>query len=145
MKTIRPKFAMNSLLVAVCLALFAAACAAAYAQTQSSPKPISLKGLEDAIKIGGLKDSELIGQIQSRGVDFTLTSKMTDALRGLGVFGSRHPGRRSELSRHESIGKRACESHSALRACAATARAATCDRNAPLSGPSGALWGHGGF
>jgi hypothetical protein len=86
MKTIRPKFAMNSLLVAVCLALFAAACAAAYAQsTQSSPKPITLKGLEDALKIGGLKDSELIGQIQSRGVDFILTSKITDALHGLGA------------------------------------------------------------
>ena len=86
MKTIRPKFAMNSLLVAVCLALFAADCAAACAQsTQSSTKPITLKGLEDAIKIGGLKDSELIGKIQSRGVDFILTSKITDALRGLGA------------------------------------------------------------
>jgi hypothetical protein len=77
---------MHSLLVAVCLALLAAAFASAFAQsTQSSTKPITLKGLEDAIKIGGLKDSELIGKIQSRGVDFILTSKKTDALRGLGA------------------------------------------------------------
>jgi hypothetical protein len=77
---------MPSLRVAVCLALLAAACASAFAQsTQRNTKPITLKGLEDAIKIGGLKDSELISQIQSRGVDFTLTSEITDALRGLGA------------------------------------------------------------
>ena len=86
MKTIRPRFTMNSLLVAVCLALFAFACAFAFAQsTGSSTKPITLKGLKDAIKIGGLKDSELIGQIQSRGVDFVLTPEITDTLRGLGA------------------------------------------------------------
>ena len=73
---------MNSLLVAVCLALLTVACASAFAQsTGSSTKPITLKGLEDALKIGGLKDSELIGQIQSRGVDFILTPQITDALR----------------------------------------------------------------
>jgi hypothetical protein len=83
MKTIRPKFALNSLLVAVFLALFAAASASAFAQ--SSTKPISLKGLKDAIKIGGLKDSELIGQIKSRGVDFVLTPQISDALRDLGA------------------------------------------------------------
>ena len=77
---------MHSLLVAVCLALLAVACASAFAQsTESSTKPITLKGLEDAIKIGGLQDSELIRQIQSRGVNFILTSKITDALRGLGA------------------------------------------------------------
>jgi hypothetical protein len=77
---------MNSLLVAVCLALFAFAGASAFAQsTSSGAKPITLKGLEDALKIGGLQDSELIGQIQSRGVDFILTPQITDALRGLGA------------------------------------------------------------
>ena len=86
MKTIGPKFAMNSLLVAVCLALLGAASAFAVAQSnQGSTKPITLKGLEDAIKIGGLKDSELIGKIQSRGVDFILTSQITDTLRSLGA------------------------------------------------------------
>jgi len=86
MKTIRPRFAMNSLPVAVCLALFAFACAFAFAQsTGSSTKPITLKGLEDALKIGGLSDSELISQIQSRGVDFILTPQITDALKGLGA------------------------------------------------------------
>ena len=87
MKTIRTKFAMNSLRMAVCLALFAVACASALAHgAQSSTKPpITLKGLEDAIKIGGLQDSELIGQIQSRGVDFILTPQISDALRGLGA------------------------------------------------------------
>ena len=82
MKTIKLRFAKNSLRVAVCLALLAA-CASVFAQ--STTKPISLKGLEDAIKIGGLKDSELIGKIQSRGVDFILTSEITDTLRGLGA------------------------------------------------------------
>ena len=86
MKTIRPKFSLNSLRLAVCLALFAAVCASAFAQSApSSTKPITLKGLKDAIKIGGLKDSELIGQIKSRGVDFVLTPQITDALRGLGA------------------------------------------------------------
>ena len=86
MKTIRPIFAMNPLRVAVCLALFAVACASAFAQSaQNSTKPITLKGLEDAIKIGGLQDSELIAQIQSRGVDFVLTPQISDALRGLGA------------------------------------------------------------
>jgi len=86
MKTIGPKFALNSLLVAVCLALLAVACASAFAHsTESSTKPITLKGLEDAIKIGGLQDSELIRQIQSRGVNFILTSQITDSLRGLGA------------------------------------------------------------
>jgi hypothetical protein len=86
MKTFRPKFAMNSLLGAVCLALFAVACTSAFAQsTSSGAKPITLKGLEDALKIGGLKDSELISQIQSRGVDFILTPQITDALKGLGA------------------------------------------------------------
>ncbi len=73
------------MLVAVCLALFAVACASAFAQSTGHSKPITLKGLEDALKIGGLKDSELIGRIQSRGVDFALTSKITDQLRGLGA------------------------------------------------------------
>jgi len=86
MKTIRPKSAINLLLVAVCLALFAAACTPAFAESsQGSTKPITLKGLKDAIKIGGLKDSELIGQIQSRGVDFVLTPQLADTLRGLGA------------------------------------------------------------
>jgi len=86
MKTFRPKFALNSLLVAVCLALLAFACASAFAQNASSgAKPITLKGLEDALKIGGLQDSELIGQIQSRGVDFILTPQITDSLRSLGA------------------------------------------------------------
>ena len=80
---------MNSLLVAVCLALFAVACASTFAQSAESStkptKPITLKGLEDAIKIGGLQDSELIGKIQSRGVNFILTSQITDTLRGLGA------------------------------------------------------------
>ena len=86
MKTIGPKLAMNSLLVAVCLALFAVTCTSAFAQsTGSDTKPITLKGLEDALKIGGLKDSELIAQIQTRGVDFILTPQITDALKGLGA------------------------------------------------------------
>jgi hypothetical protein len=77
---------MNSFLAAVCLALFTVASASAFAQsTQSSTKPITLKGLEDAIKIGGLQDSELIAQIQSRGVDFILTPQITDSLRSLGA------------------------------------------------------------
>ncbi len=84
MKTARPESAKNSLLVAVCLALFALACACAFAQSTDT-KPITLKGLEDALKIGGLKDSELIAQIKSRGVDFILTNQITDDLRGLGA------------------------------------------------------------
>jgi TonB family protein len=86
MKTIKPKFAKNFLLAAACLALFALAGACAFAQsTQSSKKPISLIGLEDAIKEGGLMNAELIEQIKSRGVDFVLTPEIGDTLRGLGA------------------------------------------------------------
>lgn len=83
MNTIRFQFARKSLLAAVCLALLTAACALAFAQ--SSTKPITRSGLEDAIKIGGLQDSELIGIIQKRGVDFVLTPQIREELRGLGA------------------------------------------------------------
>lgn len=51
----------------------------------SSAKPISEKGLTDALKIGGLKESELISAIKTRGVDFQLTAKSEKTLRAAGA------------------------------------------------------------
>jgi len=51
----------------------------------SSTKPISQKGLTDALKIGGLKESELIDAIKTRGVDFQLTTQSEQGLRAAGA------------------------------------------------------------
>lgn len=55
------------------------------AAAQESTKPISEKGLEDALKIGGLKPQELVGIIDKRGVDFLLTPDVEQQLRGDGA------------------------------------------------------------
>jgi hypothetical protein len=51
----------------------------------STTKPISEKGLTDALKIGGLKESELIAAIKARGVDFQLTAQSEQSLRAAGA------------------------------------------------------------
>lgn len=50
-----------------------------------SSKPITKKGLEDALKLGGLKSAELISIIQKRGVDFIPTPETEAELQGLGA------------------------------------------------------------
>jgi hypothetical protein len=53
---------------------------------QTAPaKPISEKGLTDALKIGGLEESELITAIKTRGVDFALTAQTEKGLRTVGA------------------------------------------------------------
>jgi hypothetical protein len=51
----------------------------------ASTKPITEKGLTDALKIGGLSENELITIIQTRGVDFQLTPQAEQALRAAGA------------------------------------------------------------
>jgi hypothetical protein len=52
---------------------------------QQSTKPVSEKGLMDALKIGGLQPQELIDIIDKRGVDFTLTPDTEQQLRAGGA------------------------------------------------------------
>ena len=52
---------------------------------QAANKPISEKGLEDALRIGGLSQTELIAQIERRGVDFTVTPDVEKRLRAAGA------------------------------------------------------------
>jgi hypothetical protein len=52
---------------------------------QPSSKPISEKGLEDALKIGGLQPPELVSLIEKRGVDFFLNGEVEAQLRAAGA------------------------------------------------------------
>jgi len=72
----------------VLLAALAAACAALVvcaAAAQTAKKPISKKGLMDAVKINGLSTQELVQQIERRGVDFEMTSDAESDLRSVGA------------------------------------------------------------
>lgn len=55
---------------------------APYAQAK---KPISRQGLVNAVKINGLSTAELVGQIQSRGVAFEMTSDAEQELHSVGA------------------------------------------------------------
>src|SRR5438105_4044044 len=48
-------------------------------------KPITKRGLLDALKIGGLTTSELVRKIKERGVNFAVTSDIEDELRKSGA------------------------------------------------------------
>lgn len=50
-----------------------------------SPKPISLKGLVDALNTHGLSSTELVQIVKSRGVDFELTSDAESELKAAGA------------------------------------------------------------
>lgn len=52
---------------------------------QQSTKPISEKGLVDALKIGGLQPQELVDIINKRGVDFVVTPDVEQELRAAGA------------------------------------------------------------
>lgn len=52
---------------------------------QQSTKPITEKGLEDALRIGGLSQSDLIKQIDKRGVDFVVNADVEKRLRAAGA------------------------------------------------------------
>jgi hypothetical protein len=73
----------------VLLAALAAACAAlvvcAAATAQTAKKPITKKGLMDAVKINGLTTQELVQQIERRGVDFEMTPDAESDLRSVGA------------------------------------------------------------
>lgn len=51
----------------------------------ASTKPITQKGLTDALKIGGLDSGDLIEAIKTRGVDFVLTPQIEANLRAAGA------------------------------------------------------------
>src|SRR5919202_2179255 len=69
-----------ALAAALAAALFASA-----ASTQTAKKPISRKGLVDAVKINGLSTAELVQQIQARGVAFEMTADAESELRSVGA------------------------------------------------------------
>jgi hypothetical protein len=55
------------------------------ASTQAGKKPITRKGLVEAVKINGLSTPELIQFIQRRGVDFEMTGDAEAELRSVGA------------------------------------------------------------
>src|SRR5438477_5152290 len=69
-----------ALVAALAATLFASA-----ASTQGGKKPITRRGLVDAVKINGLSTAELIQQIQSRGVGFEMTQDAEAELRSVGA------------------------------------------------------------
>ncbi|MFL6285176.1 MAG: tetratricopeptide repeat protein [Pyrinomonadaceae bacterium] len=69
-------------LMAVASLSLASAYSAAYAQAK---KPISKDGLVKAVRINGLSTSELIQQIQSRGVSFQMTPEVEAEMRQAGA------------------------------------------------------------
>ena len=69
--------------VALCVACAALALAGA-ASTQTK-KPISRQGLINAVKINGLSTSELVAQIQRRGVDFEMSASDESDLQSVGA------------------------------------------------------------
>src|SRR5688500_10982802 len=81
-----PKISRSSRVSFIALA---AACAALLfagaASTQTSKKPISKKGLMDAVKINSLSTRELVQHIERRGVSFEMTSADESDLQGVGA------------------------------------------------------------
>lgn len=51
----------------------------------AKPKPITKRGLLDALKIGGLTTTELVRKIKERGVNFAVTPAIEDELRKAGA------------------------------------------------------------
>ncbi len=77
---------MNRLRTSVTmLVLLAVVSMMAMALWAQAAKPITLKGLTDALKIGGLTNAELVKLIEDRGVDFELTRENEAALKAAGA------------------------------------------------------------
>lgn len=71
-----------------CVLLLLAFLLAPLLSAQSSTRPITEKGLEASLRTGGLKDAELVGIIQKRGVDFLLDVETEHALTNAGASGT---------------------------------------------------------
>lgn len=85
-ETKRRKGAANLLRLSVVLSMLLLLLApAAVCADQTTSKPISKKGLEQAVKIGGLTSAELVTIIQKRGVDFQITPDVEIELLRAGV------------------------------------------------------------
>lgn len=69
----------------VALASALAATLLASVASMQAKKPISRKGLVDAVKINGLSTAELLQQIQTRGVGFEMTPDAEAELRSVGA------------------------------------------------------------
>src|SRR5215213_7493901 len=69
---------------ATALAALAAVALLASASAQTK-KPISRQGLVNAVKINGLSTTELVGEIQTRGVAFEMTADAEQELRSVGA------------------------------------------------------------
>jgi hypothetical protein len=70
---------------ALLLASAAVALLAAAPHAQTTKKPISRQGLVNAVKINGLSTTELVGEIQMRGVAFEMTADAEQELRSVGA------------------------------------------------------------
>ena len=85
MSTKLPSFAIRFIARFLPIALLLVLLPGLATAQSSSTKPISEMGLTDALKIGGLKESELIDAIKTRGVDFQLTAQSEQGLRAAGA------------------------------------------------------------
>jgi len=75
----------SSRVLFVALASALAATLLASVASMQAKKPISRKGLVDAVKINGLSTAELLQQIQTRGVGFEMTADAEAELRQAGA------------------------------------------------------------
>src|ERR1043165_589340 len=75
----------SSRVLFVALASALAATLLASSASMQAKKPISRKGLVDAVKINGLSTAELLQQIQTRGVGFEMTADAEAELRQVGA------------------------------------------------------------
>ena len=75
----------SSRVLFVALAAALAATLLASVASMQAKKPISRKGLVDAVKINGLSTAELLQQIQTRGVAFEMTPDAEAELRSVGA------------------------------------------------------------
>lgn len=76
----RPHFIVTLLVAAIASALLAAA-----ALAQANQRPITRQKLVTAVKINGYSTSELIAEINRRGVDFEMTADAEQELRSVGA------------------------------------------------------------
>jgi hypothetical protein len=76
---------LGARLAATLLALVASLALCAAAHAQKNTKPISRKGLVEAVKLNGLSTPEFVQFIERRGVDFQMTSDAEQELKGVGA------------------------------------------------------------
>ncbi len=76
---------MRRLVFALCLSLCCLLLSCPRAEAQGSDKPITEHGLTEALRLHGLKNSELVSILEKRGVDFVVTDEIQRQLVSAGA------------------------------------------------------------